>query len=97
VIVKSNSIGPLYTMRLPGSVTPSSCTVVALAATPTSSLLLLQLLGSVVLVTLTLMTYLACLGHVLLIVPAINMICVLFAREESLLWSMAGAKGLSLF
>jgi hypothetical protein len=32
VIVKSNSTGPLYTMRLPGSLTPSSSTVAALTA-----------------------------------------------------------------
>jgi hypothetical protein len=30
VIVRSNSTGPLYTMCIPGSVTPSSCTVAAL-------------------------------------------------------------------
>jgi hypothetical protein len=30
VIIRSNSTGPLYTMRLPGSVTPSSSTVIAL-------------------------------------------------------------------
>jgi hypothetical protein len=30
MIVRSNSTGPLYTMRLPGSVTPSSGTVAAL-------------------------------------------------------------------
>jgi hypothetical protein len=34
VIVRSNSTGPLYTMRLPGSLTPSSSTVAALAAVP---------------------------------------------------------------
>jgi hypothetical protein len=34
VIVRSNSIGPLYTMRLPGSLTPSSSAVAALAAVP---------------------------------------------------------------
>jgi hypothetical protein len=32
VIVRSNSIGPLYTMRLPRSLTPSSSAVAALAA-----------------------------------------------------------------
>jgi hypothetical protein len=32
VIVRSNSTGPLYTMRLPGSLTPSSRVVAALAA-----------------------------------------------------------------
>jgi hypothetical protein len=32
VIVQSNSIGPLYTMRLPGSLTPSSSAMAALAA-----------------------------------------------------------------
>jgi hypothetical protein len=34
VIVRSNSTGPLYTMRLPGSLTPSSSVVAALAAVP---------------------------------------------------------------
>jgi hypothetical protein len=34
VIVQSNSIGPLYTMCLPGSLTPSSSVVAALAAIP---------------------------------------------------------------
>jgi hypothetical protein len=34
VIVRSNSTGPLYTMRLPESLTPSSSVVAALAAVP---------------------------------------------------------------
>jgi hypothetical protein len=34
VIVGSNSTNPLYTMRLPGSLTPSSSVVAALAAFP---------------------------------------------------------------
>jgi hypothetical protein len=34
VIVRSNSTGPLYTMRLPGSLTPSSSAVATLAAVP---------------------------------------------------------------
>jgi hypothetical protein len=34
VIVRSNSIDPLYTMCLPGSLTPSSSVVAALAAVP---------------------------------------------------------------
>jgi hypothetical protein len=34
MIVRSNSIGPLYMMRLPGSLTPSSNVVAALAAVP---------------------------------------------------------------
>jgi hypothetical protein len=34
LIVRSNSTNPLYTMRLPGSLTPSSSTVVALAVVP---------------------------------------------------------------
>jgi hypothetical protein len=34
VIVRSNSIGPLYTMRLLGSLTPSSRVVAALAVVP---------------------------------------------------------------
>jgi hypothetical protein len=34
VTVRSKSTGPLYTMRLPGSLTPSSSTVATLAAIP---------------------------------------------------------------
>jgi hypothetical protein len=34
VIVRSNSIGPLYTLRLPGSTTPSAGTMAAFVATP---------------------------------------------------------------
>ena len=34
VIIRSNSTGPLYMMRLPGSLTPSSSAVAALAAVP---------------------------------------------------------------
>jgi hypothetical protein len=34
MIVRSNSIGPLYTMRLPRSLTPSSSVVVTLAVVP---------------------------------------------------------------
>jgi hypothetical protein len=34
VIVRSNSTGPLYTMRLPGSLTPSSSAMAALAVVP---------------------------------------------------------------
>jgi hypothetical protein len=34
VTVRSKNIGPLYTMRLPGSLTPSSSAVAALAAIP---------------------------------------------------------------
>jgi hypothetical protein len=34
VIVRSNSTGPLYTMRLPGSLTPSSSVVTTLAVVP---------------------------------------------------------------
>jgi hypothetical protein len=34
VIVRSNSTGPLYTMRLPGSLTPSSSTMAALTVVP---------------------------------------------------------------
>jgi hypothetical protein len=34
LIVRSNSTNPLYTMRLPGSLTPSSSTVAALAVVP---------------------------------------------------------------
>jgi hypothetical protein len=34
VIIRSNSTGPLYTLRLPGSTTPSAGAMVVLAATP---------------------------------------------------------------
>jgi hypothetical protein len=34
VIVRSNSTDPLYTMRLPGSLTPSSCVVAVLIVVP---------------------------------------------------------------
>jgi hypothetical protein len=34
VIFRSNSTGPLYTLRLPGSTTPSVSAMAALAATP---------------------------------------------------------------
>jgi hypothetical protein len=34
VIVRSNSTGPLYTLRLPGCTTPSAGAMAALAATP---------------------------------------------------------------
>jgi hypothetical protein len=34
MIVRSNSIDPLYTLRLPGSTTPSVGAMAALAATP---------------------------------------------------------------
>jgi hypothetical protein len=34
VIIRSNSTGPLYMMRLPGSLTPSSSVVAVLAAVP---------------------------------------------------------------
>jgi hypothetical protein len=76
VITRLNSTGLLYTMRLPGSVTPSSSTVTALN-------MWLHLLGIIILVILTMMPYLACLGHLLFIVPAINMICVMLASWEN--------------
>jgi hypothetical protein len=51
----------------------------AFAAAPTSLLLLLQPRGIVVSVILALTPYLACLGHPLFNVPAINMIFVMYA------------------
>jgi hypothetical protein len=79
VIVRSNSTGPLYTMRLPGSLTPSYSVVAPppLLLFPTPLLLLLRPRGTVVLVILALTPYLVCLGHHLFSVPAINMIFVM--------------------
>jgi hypothetical protein len=51
VIVRSNSTGPLYTMRLPGSLTPSPSAVAALAAVPHA------------LTVVALTTWHRCLGH----------------------------------
>jgi hypothetical protein len=76
VIVRSNSTGPLYTMRLLGSLTPSSSVVAALAAVP-DALLLLRQRGTVVLVILALTLYLVYLGQPLFNVLAINMIFVM--------------------
>jgi hypothetical protein len=70
MIVKSNSIGPLYTMSLPW-------------ALQLLLLLWLQPPGTIVLVILALTPYLAFLGNLLLIVPAINMICVMHASWEN--------------
>jgi hypothetical protein len=76
VIVRSNSTSLLYTIRLFGSVTPSSGTAVALTAvTPATWHRRLGHPG--------LTFYLACLGHLLLIVPATNMICVMRASWEN--------------
>jgi hypothetical protein len=76
VIVRSNSIDPLYTMRLLESVTPFGA-VIALVATPTPLLLLLRLPDIVILVIRALTPYLTCLGLLLLIVPAIKMIFIM--------------------
>jgi hypothetical protein len=92
VIVRLNSTGPLYMMHLSGSTTPSPDAMAALAAAPLlhltpwpplllhPMLLLLLLLprGIVVSVTLALTPYLACLGLFLFIVPAINIIFVMY-------------------
>jgi hypothetical protein len=72
-IVMSNSTGPLYMMRLPGSLTPSSNIVAALAAVPHALLLLLRPRGTVALVILALMPYLVYLSHLLFSVPVRNM------------------------
>jgi hypothetical protein len=77
VIVRSNSTGMLYMMHLPGSLTPSSSAVAALAAVPHALLMLLKPRGTVVLVILALTPYLIYLGHPLFNVPAINMIFVM--------------------
>jgi hypothetical protein len=76
MIVRSNSTGPLYMMRLLGSVTPSSDTISALTAVaPAIWHRRLGHSGP--------NAYLACLGHLLLIVPAINIICVMTASWEN--------------
>jgi hypothetical protein len=77
VIIRSNSIDPLYTMRLSGSLTPSSSVVVALAAIP----------HALTAVALTMWHHhlghpgpdalLVYLGHLLFSVPARNMIFVM--------------------
>jgi hypothetical protein len=79
VIVRSNSTDPLYTMRLPESITLSSSAMAALAATPPPSSLPLSLQPRVIVVSiiLVLMPYLACLCHPLFNVPAVNTIFVM--------------------
>lgn len=78
---KSNSTGPLYTLRLPGSLTrcrPLPCAMSAVAA--------LRVLAAVAsstwhfaLAILALTQYLACLGHLLFPILAINMRFVMLA------------------
>jgi hypothetical protein len=83
VIIRSNSTGLLYMMHIPEFVTPSFGAVTTIAATPTALLLLLWLPGTIVLVIRTLTPYLACLGPLLLILLAINMIFVMPASCEN--------------
>jgi hypothetical protein len=77
VIVRSNSTGPLYTMRLPGSLTHLSALWPPLLLFPTPLLLLLRSRDTVVLVILALTPYLIYLGHPSFSVLAINMIFVM--------------------
>jgi hypothetical protein len=76
VIVRLNSTGPLYTMRLPGFLTPSSSAVPPLLLFPTPLLLLLRPHGAIVLVILTLTPYLIYSGHLLFSVSVRNIIFV---------------------
>jgi hypothetical protein len=73
VIVRSNSTDPLYTLRLPGSTSPSPSAMAALAAAPHALAAVAPTRGIVVSVTLALTPYLACLGLPLFTIPAINM------------------------
>jgi hypothetical protein len=73
VIVRSNSTGPLYTLCLPGSTTPSTGAMAALAATPHALAAVALPRGIIVSAALALTPYLACLGLPLFTVPAINM------------------------
>jgi hypothetical protein len=63
VIVRSNSTGPLYTMRLPGSLTHLPSLWPPLLLFPAPLLLLLWPCGTVVFVILSLTPYLVYLGH----------------------------------
>jgi hypothetical protein len=72
VIVRSNSTDPLYTLRLPGSTTPSAGAMAALAATPHTLAAVAPTTWHRRPVTLALTPYLACLGLPLFTVPAIN-------------------------
>jgi hypothetical protein len=83
VIVRSNSTSPLYTMRLPGSLTPSSSAVAALTAVAlTTWYRRLGHPGPDALSSLSWSSFIQCtskvyLGHPLFSVPARNMIFVM--------------------
>jgi hypothetical protein len=79
VIARSNSTGPLYTLRLPSftaSSRTSPCAMSTIAA-PLFWLLSPRLHGTVVLATLALTPYLACLGHPLFTALVLLMIFVM--------------------
>jgi hypothetical protein len=73
VIVRSNSTGPLYTLRLPGLPLRQLAPWPPLLLHHTPLLLSLLPCGIIVSITLALTPYLACLGLPLFTVPAINM------------------------
>jgi hypothetical protein len=77
VIVMTNNTGPLYTMRLPGLSLhlPALWPLLLLFLMPL--LMLLRPRGTIVLVILTLTSYLVYLGHLLFNVPARNMIFIM--------------------
>jgi hypothetical protein len=77
MIVKSNSIGPLYTMLFPDLSLHLPALWPPFLLFPTPLLLLLRPRGTVILVILALTPYLVYLGHPLFSVPAINMIFVM--------------------
>jgi hypothetical protein len=77
VIVRSNSTGPLYTMRLPGSLTSSSGVVAALAAVPHALTVVTPTTSHRRLGHSGLPPYLVYLGHLLFSVPVLNMIFVM--------------------
>jgi hypothetical protein len=77
VIVRSNSTGPLYMMRLPSLSLHLPALWPPLLLFPTPLLLLLRPRGTVILIILALMPYLVYLGHPLFSVPAKNMIFVM--------------------
>jgi hypothetical protein len=77
VIIRSNSIDPLYTMRLSGSLTPSSSVVAALAAIPHALTAVAPTMWHHHLGHPGPDALLVYLGHLLFSVPARNMIFVM--------------------
>jgi hypothetical protein len=77
VIIRSNSTGSLYTMCLPGSLTPSSSAVSTLVAIPHALTVVAPTTWYRLLVILALTPYLVYLGHPFFSVLAINMIFVM--------------------